>query len=61
MPDAVVDRFCVLGTAEDHLERLRELEGLGVDQFNIYLMHDAKDETLAAYGERIIPAMAAAR
>ena len=61
VPDAVVDHFCVLGTAEDHLERLRELEDLGVDQFNIYLMHDAKDETLAAYGERIIPAMAAAR
>jgi hypothetical protein len=29
-----------------------------VDQFAIYLMHDQKDETLNAYGQRIIPAMA---
>jgi hypothetical protein len=31
------------------------LEALGVDQFAIYLMHDQKDETLNAYGQRIIP------
>jgi hypothetical protein len=35
--------------------RLREL---GVDQFSIYLQHDAKDETLQAYGEKVIPAIA---
>ena len=28
---------------------------LGVDQFAIYLQHDAKDETLARYGELVIP------
>jgi probable F420-dependent oxidoreductase len=60
VPDEIVDRFCVLGEVEDHLARLRELEALGVDQFNIYLMHDAQDETLAAYGERILPAFAGA-
>jgi hypothetical protein len=37
--------------------KLRELEGLGVDQFNIYLMHDAMDATLDAYGSDVIPAM----
>jgi hypothetical protein len=47
----------VLGTVEDHVAKLRELEGLGVDQFNIYLMHDAQDATLAAYGSDVIPAM----
>jgi probable F420-dependent oxidoreductase len=56
VPDEIVERFCVLGTVEDHVAKLRELEAIGVDQFNIYLMHDAKDETLTAYGERIIPA-----
>jgi hypothetical protein len=30
-----------------------------VDQFNIYLMHDAMEETLDAYGEEIIPALEA--
>src|SRR5579871_5767089 len=55
VPDEIVDRFCVLGTAEDHVRKLRELEGLGMHQFAIYLMHDAQDETLDAYGHQIIP------
>ena len=58
VPDEIVERFCVLGTVEDHIAKLRELEGLGVDQFNIYLMHDAMDATLEAYGGEVIPAMA---
>jgi len=33
------------------------LKGLGVDQFNVYLMHDNMEPTLQAYGERVIPAM----
>ena len=57
VPDNIVDRFCVLGTTEDHIKKLTELKDLGVDQFNIYLMHDAMDETLDAYGEEIIPGL----
>jgi probable F420-dependent oxidoreductase len=55
VPDEVIDRFCVLGPVENHLERIRELESIGVDQFSVYLMHDQMDETLQAYGEHIIP------
>ncbi|MDH3754652.1 MAG: TIGR03842 family LLM class F420-dependent oxidoreductase [Acidimicrobiia bacterium] len=55
VPDDIIDRFCILGPEEAHIERLRALEDLGVDQFAIYLMHDQKDETLNAYGQRIIP------
>lgn len=57
VPDEVVDRFCILGTPEDHIRRLTELKELGVDQFAVYLQHDGKDETLNAYGERILPAI----
>ncbi|HET9965466.1 MAG TPA: TIGR03842 family LLM class F420-dependent oxidoreductase, partial [Rubrobacter sp.] len=57
VPDDIVDRFCVLGTVEDHVKKLNELRDLGADQFNVYLMHDAMDETLEAYGEEIIPAL----
>jgi probable F420-dependent oxidoreductase len=57
VPDDVVDRFCVLGPVEDHLKRLAELRELGVDQFAVYLQHDAKESTLAAYGSQIIPAL----
>ncbi len=53
VPDDIVDRFCVLGTVEDHVAKLRVLKDLGVDQFNIYLMHDAQETTLDAYGDEI--------
>jgi probable F420-dependent oxidoreductase len=55
VPDDIVDRFCVLGTVEDHVKKLNELRDLGADQFNVYLMHDAMEETLDAYGKEIIP------
>jgi probable F420-dependent oxidoreductase len=57
VPDDVVDRFCILGPVENHLKRLAELRDLGADQFAVYLQHDAKESTLAAYGEHIIPAV----
>jgi hypothetical protein len=56
VPDEVVDRFCLLGPVENHLARLEELKSVGVDQFALYLQHDAKEETLAAYGKSVIPA-----
>ncbi|CAA9435719.1 MAG: N5,N10-methylenetetrahydromethanopterin reductase-related protein, SCO6416-type [uncultured Rubrobacteraceae bacterium] len=55
VPDEIVDRFCVLGTAEEHIAKLTQLKNMGVDQFNNYLMHDAQEETLNVYGEEIIP------
>jgi probable F420-dependent oxidoreductase len=54
VPDEIVDRFCLLGPAEAHVERLEELAELGVDQFALYLMHDQREETLNAYGESIV-------
>ena len=59
VPDDIVDRFCVLGTVEDHVEKLNQLKDLGADQFNVYLMHDAMDETLEVYGKEIMPALEA--
>ncbi|MFC4071247.1 TIGR03842 family LLM class F420-dependent oxidoreductase [Actinoplanes subglobosus] len=56
VPDGIVDRFCVLGPVESHVKKLTELRELGVDQFSVYLQHDGKEQTLAAYGEQIIPA-----
>jgi len=56
--DEICDRFCVLGTPEQAAEKLRELEAVGVDQFNIYLMTHNQEETLAAYGDQIIPEFA---
>ncbi|MGK5627667.1 TIGR03842 family LLM class F420-dependent oxidoreductase [Streptomyces sp. URMC 123] len=55
VPDEIVDRFCLLGPVEAHVEKLRALRDLGVDQFALYAMHDAKERTIDAYGERVIP------
>ena len=57
VPDEVIDRFCILGPAENHLARLKELQDIGVDQFAVYLQHDDKPGTLDAYGTHIIPAI----
>jgi probable F420-dependent oxidoreductase len=56
--DEICDRFCVLGNTQQAMEKLRELESVGVDQFNIYLMTEGQEETLAAYGDQIIPKFA---
>ena len=61
VPDEVIDRFCLIGPAERQVARLRQLAALGVDQFAVYLQHDAKDATLAAYGEKIMPEINARR
>jgi probable F420-dependent oxidoreductase len=57
VPDEIVDRFCILGTASQHIEKLEALKALGVDQFAGYLQHDNKEETLRVYGETVIPAL----
>ncbi|MFI1737524.1 TIGR03842 family LLM class F420-dependent oxidoreductase [Streptomyces sioyaensis] len=58
VPDAVIDRFCLLGPVAAHRERLEQLRALGVDQFAVYAMHDAKESTIDAYGAELIPAFA---
>jgi probable F420-dependent oxidoreductase len=57
VPDAIVDRFCLIGPVEAHIEKLEQLREIGVNQFAVYDMHDAKDATIDAYGEHIIPAL----
>src|SRR6266498_4015527 len=54
--DEVVDRFCVIGTADQCLAKLKELEALGVDQFNIYSMVDDPAAVIESFGKQLIPA-----
>jgi probable F420-dependent oxidoreductase len=56
--DEICDRFSVIGTAEQCMAKLRELEAVGVGQFNIYLMTNGQEEVLDAYGREIIPQFA---
>jgi len=55
--DEICDRFCVLGTPEQAAAKLTELEAIGVDHFNVYLMTEGQEAILETYGRDIIPAM----
>ena len=57
VPDEIIDRFCIIGTPAEQVRRIEELRALGVHQFAMYLQHDDKDATLAAYGAKVIPAI----
>lgn len=54
--DEVVDRFCLVGPAEAHRQKLQKLASLGVTQFNVYLMCGEEEETLKIYGREVLPA-----
>ena len=53
--DEIVDRFCIVGPAEEHVRKLKELQDIGVTQFNIYLMSGDEEETVKAYGRDVVP------
>jgi probable F420-dependent oxidoreductase len=53
--DEVVDRFCLLGPAKAHHEKLHALAKVGVTQFNIYLMCGDEEETLDIYQKDVLP------
>lgn len=57
--DEIVDRFCVLGSKQNVIDKLRELEKLGVSRFCAYLvgLHDQDEilEQVRLWGEEIIP------
>jgi probable F420-dependent oxidoreductase len=54
--DEVTDRFCLVGPAEAHIEKLRALAMAGVTQFNVYLMCGEEEDTLQVYRKKILPA-----
>lgn len=56
--DEVVDRFCIVGNAEAHRQKLRKLASIGVTQLNIYLMCGDEEDTLEKYRREILPELA---
>ncbi len=52
--DEIVDRFCIVGPAEEHVRKLKELQEIGVTQFNIYLMSGDEEATVEAYGRDVL-------
>ncbi|HSL67877.1 MAG TPA: LLM class flavin-dependent oxidoreductase, partial [Actinomycetota bacterium] len=56
--DEVVDRFCVIGTADQVTAKLGELQELGMHQFNIYTMQEdpGPGGIIQEFGAQVIPA-----
>ncbi|WP_316860885.1 TIGR03842 family LLM class F420-dependent oxidoreductase [uncultured Cohaesibacter sp.] len=54
--DEIIEGFSVLGSAEEHISKLKILKNAGVTQFNIYLDNGKEEQIIAEYGETIIPA-----
>jgi probable F420-dependent oxidoreductase len=57
VPDAICDRFCVIGDEEACTAKIRELASIGVSEFNIYPYIPNLLETIDLYGRTIAPAI----
>ena len=55
--DDIIDDFAVLGTADDHVAKLKTLETAGITQFNIYLDNGDEENIIEEYGRTVIPAL----
>ena len=53
--DDIIDSFGVLGDIDAHLAKMKELESVGVTQFNIYLMVGDEERMVEEYGSKILP------
>ncbi|MGA7763965.1 MAG: hypothetical protein WCA59_19645 [Candidatus Binataceae bacterium] len=53
--DEVVDRFCLVGPATAHRDKLAEFASLGVTQFNLYLMNGDEEHQLDDYAREVLP------
>lgn len=51
----IIDAFSILGSAKDHVKKLKDLESVGVDQFNIYLMCGDEERIVSEYAKNVIP------
>ncbi len=51
----IVESFCVLGQAQDHVAKIKALEESGVTQFNIYLDNGQEEQIIAEYAENVMP------
>ena len=51
----IIDSFGILGPVETHVEKLKELESIGVTQFNIYLMCGDEERIVEEYGKNVLP------
>ena len=55
IPDEIIDRLCIVGTAERCAERVRELEEIGVTHVNFYSQTTSYVEDMQQYSKHVLP------
>lgn len=55
VPDEIIDRFTLIGTAAEVTEKLRALEKLGVTEFNMYTTFSNPERVIEIFGREIVP------
>ncbi|MDC0612122.1 TIGR03842 family LLM class F420-dependent oxidoreductase [Vibrio sp.] len=53
--DDIIESFSVLGDADSHIAKIKQLQEAGVTQYNIYLDNGDEENIIAQYGSHIIP------
>ncbi|MDK3158980.1 TIGR03842 family LLM class F420-dependent oxidoreductase [Anaerolineae bacterium CFX9] len=51
----IIDSFGILGSVEQHVAKIKELEAIGVTQYNIYLMCGEEERMVEEYGKHVLP------
>ncbi len=54
----LVIRSCLVGSPDEHVERIEQLRSLGVDNINLYLVDSQHSETIQVYATTVMPNLA---
>lgn len=54
IPDEIVDSFCIVGTQDEHIAKLKALKDVGVHQFCMYCMFDEEERVLEQYCDEVV-------
>ncbi len=55
VPDEIIDRFTVIGTADECVAKFEQLAAAGVTEFNLYTAVSDPEGLIESYGRDIIP------
>lgn len=61
VPDEIIDRFTVIGSADECVAKLEQLADAGVTEFNLYTAVSDPEALIERFGRAIIPRVGASR
>lgn len=55
--DALLDAYTIAGSAEQCVDRIRRMEGSGVDRIALYPVGERRHEALSRFGRQVLPVL----